>query len=148
MRYSLDFYNQIEDKIARIYIYNTSKSDYFELIKFLNNQKVDFKKYNEEVNKYNSIEIELIKNLWDKNEIIDFFAILYLETLQIRVYFNTVLMIECDVDLRYLKTEKQHIELMDFLKKLAVIIDKTVFLENDFPLDESKRVLLKILPNN
>lgn len=83
----------------------------------------------------NDFQIKMILNREDKN---DFFLEIYLKNITLRIYTNSIDMIEGDVHRSKIKNIEYFTEFVFFLKDINTLLSKKIYIYNE--MDEEKPI--------
>jgi hypothetical protein len=117
-----------DGSLRDIYIFDTSPNDWKKWVELVNKQyKVDF--YNGQNQQTTErIEFEAIETLWSGKTDLLSGATVFINNFQIKCYFFGWEEFENDICPKEIKSEDDHIQLLNYLKAISTHLDKKVIL--------------------
>jgi hypothetical protein len=130
-----------DGSLRDIYIFDTSPNDWKKWVELVNKQfRVAF--YNGQTQQTTDrIDFEVIELLWSgKTDLLNW-ATVFINEFQIKCYFFARKEIENDICPREIKSEDDHIQLLNYLKAISAHLDKRVVLTAE---NSREDVLIKV----
>lgn len=134
-------YNTIDGNIRNICVYNTNLVDWEIIISFLNGQYNIVFKNSQNNEQYNRINLEIVRDILNKKIDNSYIAEINMNNLYIRLYFNIIDMLEMDIDIKDIRNYSDHQSFVDFLTKISIVLNKSVFLESETYFEEPKKFI-------